>query len=48
MRTAIPLSYSYDGDLLLANKWSGAVGGQVQRTYDSDFPVTRSVTAGIH
>ncbi|SPE37114.1 exported hypothetical protein [Candidatus Sulfopaludibacter sp. SbA3] len=33
------LSYSYDGDLLLANKWSGAVGGQVQRTYDSDFRV---------
>src|ERR1039458_5552414 len=40
------LYYSYDGDLLLANKWSGAVGGQVQRTYDADFRVNAVAVNG--
>jgi RHS repeat-associated protein len=40
------LSYLYDGDLLLANTWSGAVSGQVVRTYDSDFRVNSVAVNG--
>ena len=34
------LGYGYDGSLLTTATWSGAVGGSVERTYDSDFAVS--------
>lgn len=38
------LSYTYDGSLLLTETWSGAVVGNVARTYNTDFrPITYSV-----
>jgi len=43
----VGLTYAYDGSLLGDVTWSGAVSGNVHRTYDSSFRVaTESVTGG--
>ncbi len=44
--TGVDLTYSYDGDLLTAIGFSGAVSGSVARTFDNDFRVTAETVNG--
>lgn len=42
----INLTYSYDGSLLKQATWSGAISGNVSRTYDNNFRVTSIAVNG--
>lgn len=42
----VTLTFSYDGNLLTKESWSGSVGGSVTYGYDNDFRPTNSVVNG--
>lgn len=42
----VNLAYSYDGSLLKQTTWSGAISGNVSRTYDNNFRVTSIAVNG--
>ena len=45
---ALSMTYTYDGPLSTASVWSGAIPGDVTRTFDNDFRVTSHSVDGAN